>query len=133
MINLDEDLKLARIARDKAKPGSSKFTVGAVLKCKNGMRYVGCNIDNDDIQSICAERVAFVKAMSEGEYQFERIVVLGGKENTDDYVRCLPCGYCRQFMSQYVDKDFKIYTAFDNKIEEYTMEELLPHGFEHRN
>ena len=48
-------------------------------------------------------------------------------------MRCLPCGYCRQFMNEFVSKDFKIYTAYDNKIEEYTMEQLLPYGFEMEN
>lgn len=130
MVNLEEDLRLARVARIRAKASYSNFTVGAVLKCKNGMRYVGCNIENNGIQSICAERVAFAKAISEGEYEFDRILVIGGKKDTEELVRCLPCGYCRQFMNEFVDKDFKIYTAYDNKIEEYTMEELLPHGFE---
>ena len=128
MINLTEDLRMARIARNRAK--SKTYNVGAVLKCKNGNKYVGCNIENQGIQSICAERVAFVKAMSEGETDFERIVVIGGPKDTDDFERCLPCGYCRQFMNEYVEKDFKIYTAYDDKIEEYTMEELLPFAFE---
>lgn len=130
MINLEEDLKIARMVRNRAKSDYSKFSVGAVLKCKNGTRYTGCNIENNGIQSICAERVAFSKAISEGEYEFDRILIIGGKKDTDDFVRCLPCGYCRQFMSEFVGKDFKIYTAYDNKIEEYTMEELLPYGFE---
>lgn len=129
MINLQEDLKLARTVRDRAKCSCSKYSVGAVLKTKNGNRYCGCNIENDGIQSICAERVAFVKAMSDGEYEFDRIVILGAPEDSDDFEKCLPCGYCRQFMSEFVDRDFKIYTAYDNKIEEYTMEELLPYGF----
>lgn len=133
MINLEEDLKMARIARNNAKAGYSNFTVGAVLKCKNGMRYVGCNIENHGIQAICAERVAFAKAISEGEYEFDRILVIGGKKDTDEFVRCLPCGYCRQFMNEFVSKDFKIYTAYDNKIEEYTMEQLLPYSFEMEN
>ena len=130
MINLEEDLKMARLARNKARADYSDFTVGAVLKCKNGMRYTGCNIENHGIQAICAERVAFAKAISEGERDFERIVVVGGKKDTDEFIRCLPCGYCRQFMNEFVGKDFKIYTSYDNKIEEYTMEELLPYGFE---
>lgn len=129
MLNLQEDLKIARIVRNRSRCECSKYAVGAVLKCKNGLRYSGCNIENDGIQSICAERVAFVKAMSDGEYEFERILIIGAKKDSDDYEKCLPCGYCRQFMSQFVDKDFKIYTAFGDKVEEYTMEELFPHQF----
>lgn len=130
MINLNEDLKMARIVRNRAK--SATYNVGAVLKCKNGNRYVGCNIENQGIQSICAERVAFAKAISEGETDFERILVIGAPKDGDDFERCLPCGYCRQFMSEYVDKDFKIYTAYDDKIEEYTLEELLPYPFDRK-
>lgn len=129
MLNLQEDLKLARVVRSRSQCKCSGYAVGAVLKTKSGNRYCGCNIENDGIQSICAERTAFVKAISDGEYEFERILIIGGKKDSDDYDRCLPCGYCRQFMSQFVDRDFKIYTAFDDKVEEYTMEELLPHQF----
>ena len=129
MVNLEEDLMLARTVRHRAKCNCSGYSVGAVLKCKNGNRYCGCNIENDGIQSICAERVAFAKAISDGEYEFDRILILGGPKDSDDVEKCLPCGYCRQFMNEFVDKDFKIYTAYDNKVEEYTMEELLPYGF----
>ena len=96
---------------------------------KHGKRYTGCNVENQGIQSICAERVAFCKAISEGEQEFERIVVLGGIKD-EEPEKCLPCGYCRQFMSEFVDKDFKIYTVYGNKVEEYTMKELLPYAFE---
>jgi cytidine deaminase len=127
MINLTEDLRMARIARNNAK--SKSYTVGAVLKCKNGNRYVGCNIENQGIQSMCAERVAFAKAISEGETEFDRILIVGAPKDTDNLERCLPCGYCRQFMQEYAGKDLKVYTAFGDKVEEYTMEELLPYPF----
>lgn len=129
MMNLQEDLMLARVVRDRARCECSGYSVGAVLKTKNGNRYCGCNIENDGLQSICAERVAFVKAMSDGERDFERILVIGGKKGSDDVEKCLPCGYCRQFISQFVDKDFKILTSYGDKVEEYTMEELLPEQF----
>ena len=79
--------------------------------------------------SICAERVAFLKAISEGEKEFEYIVVCGGKsqEELDD---CIPCGYCRQFMNEFVDENFKIFAVNSkNEIVEYTLKELLPHSF----
>lgn len=127
MVNLKEDLKMARVARDHAR--SRTYNVGAVLKCKNGNKYVGCNIENQGIMSVCAERVAFLSAMAQGETDFERILVVGAPKDSDELERCLPCGYCRQFMCEYTDKDFKIYTAFGDKIEEYTLDELLPHPF----
>ena len=127
-MNFEEDFRIATNVRERALPGSCGYKVGAVLKAKSGKKYTGCNIDNHDIQSICAERVAFVKALSEGEKYFESIIVVGGKGDTLE--RCLPCGYCRQFMSQFVNpKEFKVYTIYDGKAEEYLLEELLPYGF----
>ena len=79
--------------------------------------------------SICAERVAFTKALSEGEREFEYIVVCGGKtcDLLDD---CTPCGICRQFMNEFVDENFIIYTLGPNDtIKEYKIKDLLPHGF----
>lgn len=128
MINLRDDIILAVNARKNAYAPYSKYTVGAVLTTQNGRKYIGANIENIGVQSICAERSAFVRAMSEGERLFEKIVIIGGPEDKDP-VRTLPCGYCRQFMSEFVDKDFKIYTVFDKKVEEYTLEELFPNSF----
>ena len=128
MIDLRDDIILATNARKRAHAKISMYTVGAVLMAKNGKRYVGCNIENQGIQSICAERVAFCKAISEGETEFERILVMGGPMDKDPE-QCLPCGYCRQFMSEFCDKDFKIYTVYNNKVEEYTLDELLPYSF----
>ena len=127
-MKFEEDYKMALNIRRRALPGSCGYKVGAILKAKSGKKYSGCNIDNHDIQSICAERVAFVKALSEGEKNFESIIVVGGKD--DNLERCLPCGYCRQFMSQFVDaRKFKVYAMYNDKVEEYTLEELLPYGF----
>ena len=79
--------------------------------------------------AICAERVAFTKAISEGEKDFEYIVVCGGKDLTN-LDNCLPCGYCRQFMSEFVDNDFKVYALGPNdKITSYSMSDLLPYNF----
>lgn len=94
-----------------------------------GKIYSGCNIENHGIMAICAERVAFTKAISEGERNFDYIVVCGGRdvENLDS---CLPCGYCRQFMSEFVNNNFKIYALSSNdKIVPYTIQDLLPNNF----
>jgi cytidine deaminase len=124
------DAKFAMNARNRSYAPYTGFTVGAVLMCKNGKRYIGCNIENGGIQSYCAERVAFLKAISEGEKEFEYIVIAGGEEKKPVEKECLPCGYCRQFMSEFVQKDFKIYTVGKDKLREYLMEDLLPHSFE---
>ena len=92
--------------------------------------YLGCNIENHGIQSICAERTAFVKALSEGEKEFESITVVGGIKGRDANEKCMPCGYCRQFMSEYVGKDFKVVVIDNGKIENISINELLPYSFD---
>ena len=107
------------------------ITLVLALLLSLGKYFDGCNIENDGIQSICAERTAFVKALSEGERKFSYVVVVGGWKDATVLDNCLPCGYCRQFMNQYVDSDFKIYSCFgkNDKIEEYSINDLLPHSF----
>ena len=109
----------------------SNFTVGAALMTQDGKVYKGFNVENDGIQSICAERVAFVKALSEGNTEFKAIVVVGKPLNGESFQKTLPCGYCRQFMSEYATEDFLIYAYDEEKDEiyQYTLEELLPEGF----
>lgn len=125
-----EDIELAKKARLNACSPGGEFQVGAALRAKNGKVYLGCNIGNNGIQSICAERTAFVKALSEGEREFESITVVGAPIGQEPTEKCLPCGYCRQFMSEYVDEFFKIGVVDkENNIEEFTINELLPHSF----
>ena len=127
-MDLSKEIEIAKNARKNAYAPYTKFYVGCCLKAKSGKLYSGCNIENYGILSICAERTAFVKALSEGEKEFEHIVVFGGK-NLDNLSHCLPCGYCRQFMNEFVGKDFKIYSiGEDNNLNEYSLDELLPHS-----
>ena len=127
--NLIQDIKIAEEMRNKSYSPYSKYTVGCVLVCNDGTRYTGCNIENNGIQSICAERVAFVKAISDGKRDFKYIVVVGGKENEKSENECLPCGYCRQFINEIVKNDFRIYTTCKEKIKEYRIDEILPYSF----
>lgn len=124
---LTEDFKMARIVRHRAK--SDKYCVGAVLKCKNGNKYVGCNIEHPSHAPIYAEIVAFTKALSEGEQCFERLVVVGGDNDTDNFSKYLPCKDVIEFIQAYVEKDFKIYNIYEYVmgnpcVEEYTIEDL---------
>lgn len=123
-----EEIEKAKKVRLNSYSPYSKYQVGALLKCKNGKIYTGCNIENNGIQSICAERTAFVKALSEGEKEFDSILVVGGPKG-EELEECLPCGYCRQFMSEFTDKDFKIYTIDNNNIKQYKMSDILPNSF----
>ncbi|MBO5529882.1 MAG: cytidine deaminase [Bacilli bacterium] len=126
-----EDIELAKKARLNACSPYSNFEVGTALRTKSGKVYTGSNIENHGIQGICAERTAFVKALSEGEREFKSITIVGAKKNEEVKEKCMPCGYCRQFMSEYVDKDFKIVVVnADDSYEEYSIEDLLPHSFD---
>lgn len=125
-----EDIELAKKARLMAYSPYSNFEVGAALRTKSGKVYLGCNIENHGIQGICAERTAFAKALSEGEREFASITVVGANKGEEPESKCMPCGYCRQFISEFVDKDFKIIvTDKDNNIEVLTIQDLLPHSF----
>ena len=127
-MDLSKEIEIAKSSRKNAHSPYGNYYVGCALKASSGKIYSGCNVENHGIQGICAERVAFTKAISEGERSFEHIVVCGG--SSDKLDDCLPCGYCRQFMSEFVDQNFKIYALSENnKITEYSMEALLPYGF----
>ena len=127
---MEELIEKAKEGRFNALSPYSNFYVGAALKTKSGKIYTGCNVENHGIQSICAERTAFVKAISEGEREFECILVLAGYEKNGELEFCTPCGYCRQFISEFVDKDFKIYTYYgDGKMDTFSIQDLLPHSF----
>ncbi|MCL2383332.1 MAG: cytidine deaminase [Oscillospiraceae bacterium] len=104
-MNLDEEIRIAKEVRKNAYVPHSKYWVGAALKGKSGKIYSGCNVQNDGLMSICGERTAFIKAISEGEKEFEHIVVCGGAD-INILEDCLPCGYCRQFMNEFVDASF---------------------------
>lgn len=128
-MDLSNEIKIAKDVRKNSHAPCSKYYVGCALKAKSGEIYSGCNIENDGIQSICAERVAFVKAISEGEKSFEHIVVCGGS-TLNRLDNCLPCGYCRQFINEFVDENFKIYGLSENDIiTEYSINDLLPHSY----
>ena len=104
----------------------------AALLTKNGKVYTGCNIENAAYSPTnCAERTAFVKAVSEGEREFEAIAITGGAKNAEKLELCPPCGVCRQVMMEFCKpSEFKIIlgkTKDEYKI--FTLEELLPLGF----
>ena len=108
----------------------SHFHVSAVLLCADGKAYTGNNIENAAYTpSVCAERCAFFKAVSEGERDFTAIALCGGLNGiVKDY--CAPCGVCRQVMREFCRPDFKIIMVkSDEEWKEYTLEQLLPEGF----
>ena len=125
----EKDIKLAKQARLNAYSPYSNYCVGACLRCKDGSTYLGCNIENHGLQSICAERTAFAKAISEGKRDFESIAIVGSPKGTEPIEKCLPCGYCRQFISEFVDNEFKFIVEDNGEIITYTINDLLPNRF----
>lgn len=109
----------------------SNFKVASALITKEGKVYTGCNIENAAYTpSNCAERTAFFKAVSSGDKEFEKIVIVGGKNGIlTDY--CAPCGVCRQVMMEFCDpKSFEIILAkSETEYKTFLLEELLPMGF----
>lgn len=134
-MNNNELICLALDAREKSYSPYSGFAVGAALLCKNGKVYTGCNIENSAFSpTVCAERTAFFKAVSEGEKEFVKIAVVGDKsENEFPENYCPPCGVCRQVMKEFCTDDFEVIMA--KSAEDYmvmTLNEILPAGFDNK-
>ena len=120
-----ELLKIAKEAKSKSYCPYSKFKVGACLLTKSGKIYTGANIENSSYPAtVCEERVAIFKAISDGEYEFEKIAISG---SGNDF--CYPCGICRQVMSEFCKENFLIILENGEKIKELKLGELLPHSF----
>ena len=123
-----ELMLLAEQARLKAYVPYSGFKVGAALLAKSGKVYLGCNIENASYTPTnCAERTAFFKAVSEGEMEFEKIAIAGGKEEPNELVR--PCGVCRQVMAEFCDESFTILLGNSKGIKSFSLKEILPLSF----
>ena len=126
---MQEKLKeLAKQARKNAHCPYSHFAVGAALLCKDGSIYTGCNVENGSYPlGLCAERTAFVKAVSDGKKRgdFASIAIVGGNENEEPDQPCPPCGACRQVMTEFCDDRFEI-DLIDGT---HTLGELFPLRF----
>lgn len=119
-------MAMAKEAKKRAYSPYSGFSVGAALLCDSGKIYWGCNVENASYTpTCCAERVAIFSAIAEGERKFCAIAIAA------DSAPCMPCGVCRQVMSEFCDPDFEI--IFEEKtgaVGALTLKELLPYGFE---
>ncbi len=117
-------IDLANSARAHAYVPYSKYPVGASLRTKTGKIYTGVNIENAAYpQTMCAERVAIFKAVSEGEREFEVIVVATDNGGS-------PCGGCRQVMAEFgLDTIVLLADGKGNLVKETTVKELLPEAF----
>ncbi len=117
-------INLAREARKFAYAPYSKYSVGAALRTKSGRIYTGANIENAAYpQTMCAERVAIFKAVSEGETEFEMIAVVTDNGGS-------PCGGCRQVMAEFGLNTIVLFADGDGNIKnEMTVSDLLPEAF----
>ena len=124
-------IELAIQARESAYAPYSGYRVGAALLTKSGKVYLGCNIENASYTpTVCGERVAVFKAVSEGEREFAAIAVCGGnKEELEGSFP--PCGVCRQVLREFCNpEEFKVYLIGEKgTYKELTLAELLPYGF----
>ncbi|MCQ4636314.1 cytidine deaminase [Anaerovorax odorimutans] len=120
----EELYKIADKAKQNAYVPFSKFQVGAALLTADGQVFTGVNVENSSYGgTICAERTAFVKAISEGARQFSAIAVAssGGE--------ALPCGICRQFMYEFCPELDVITGKDENSLRVQPLNRLLPEGF----
>lgn len=122
--------RAAIAAMGKSYSPYSGYRVGAALLAADGAVYTGCNIENASYTpTVCAERTAIFKAVSEGQRAFAAIAVAGGKDGVLSGA-FPPCGVCRQVMAEFCPPDFPILVVTgEDSFTRYTLAELLPYGF----
>ena len=125
----EELIKAAMEAKEHAYVPYSHFRVGAALLTKSGKVYQGCNIENASYSlTVCAERTAIFKAVSEGYTRFRAIAVAGSSD--DNFIKpCVPCGACLQVISEFCGNELKIILSDG----EYSLSEFLPMRFDEKS
>src|SRR5262245_27762963 len=121
-------LDAARAARLHAHAPFSHFLVGAALETAEGQVITGCNVENATYGlTICAERVAVFKAISEGHRQFRRVAVVADTEAPTP-----PCGACRQILWEFGGDLEVILGNLERETARFQLKDLLPHPFDAR-
>ncbi len=124
-MNDRELLRIAKEASLNAYVPYSGFPVGAALECADGTVYTGCNVENAAYgDTICAERTAVVKAVSEGRRSFVRIAVYGEGKGY-----CMPCGSCRQVLAEFSPKMEVLCAKAGGSYVSYPLARLMPYTF----
>lgn len=125
-MNAHELVHAALAARENAFAPFSNFKVGAALEAKNGKIYSGCNVENSTYGlTVCAERVALWKAISEGERKFSALAVVTASERLTP-----PCGACRQLLWEFCGDVDIILASTDGKNQSFHLSQLFPHPFD---
>lgn len=123
-MNKKELIRKALEAQKKAYVPYSNFHVGAALITEDDEIFTGCNIEISSYSpTICAERTAIFKAVSEGHKKIKAIAVVGDTDFT------YPCGVCRQVIREFGKDAIVIVANSEDEYKEYKLEELLPHSF----
>ena len=124
-MNDRELLRIAKEASLNAYVPYSGFPVGAALECADGTVFTGCNVENAAYgDTICAERTAVVKAVSEGHRDFVRIAVYGEGKGY-----CMPCGSCRQVLSEFSPEIEVLCAKACGSYVSYPLKRLMPYTF----
>ena len=122
----DTLIAAARAARENAHAPYSNFRVGAALRARSGRIFTGCNVENATYGlTVCAERVAIFKAISEGERGFDAIAVV-----TDTAVLTPPCGACRQIIWEFCGDVPVVLANLKGQVEVHQMTALFPWPFD---
>jgi cytidine deaminase len=125
----DPLIEAARQSRENARAPYSNFRVGAALRAASGRIFGGCNVENATYGlTVCAERVAIFKGVSEGERGFDAIAVV-----TDADTLTPPCGACRQLIWEFCGDVPVILSNLKGKTETVRMSELFPRPFDSTN
>jgi cytidine deaminase len=126
MTEHDKLIAAARQARENAHAPYSNFRVGAALRAQSGRVFTGCNVENATYGlTLCAERVAIFKAVSEGEHGFEAIAVLA-----DSDCPAAPCGACRQIIWEFCGDVEVILANLKGQVEVHRVSRLFPRPFD---
>ena len=121
-------IEAATAARLQSVAPFSNFLVGAVLQTKAGKVYTGCNVESASYGlTVCAERVAIWKALSEGERDFTDLVVVADTESLTP-----PCGTCRQIIWEFAKHARIVLANLNGQSEEVSIKDLLPRAFDAR-
>jgi cytidine deaminase len=121
-------IEAAKRARLQSVAPFSSFQVGAAVRTASGKVYTGCNIESASYGlTVCAERVAIWKALSEGEKQFTELAVVA---DTDTLTP--PCGTCRQIIWEFARGATIVFANLDGQTEEFHIADLLPRAFDAR-
>ena len=124
-MNDRELLRIAKEASLNAYVPYSGFPVGAALECEDGSIFTGCNVENAAYgDTICAERTALVKAVSEGQRRFTRIAIYGEGQGY-----CMPCGSCRQVLSEFSPEMEVLCAKAGGSYVSYPLTRLMPYTF----